>query len=113
MPRQRLCKVCGGWHELDDWPPECVTSSPDRRSDLAGPMLIRDEMDRPLQSMADGRMYTSKSAMRAGYKAHGFTEVGDDKRYTKPSSPKKPKADRKAIEASVGKAMSRAGFGAV
>ncbi len=112
MPRQRLCKVCGGWHELDAWPSECVKETPDRRSHLSGPMLIRDEMDRPLQSMADGKYYTSKSAMRAEYKARGFTEVGDDKAYTNPKPKKAPKVDRKAIRDSVDKAFSQAGLGA-
>lgn len=79
---------------------------------MAGPMLIRDEMSKPLQSMADGKYYTSKSAMRAGYKARGFTEVGDDKAYTSPKPKAAPKADSKAIRESVDKAFSRAGLGA-
>jgi hypothetical protein len=53
------------------------------RSDLACPMLIRD-FDEPVQSMADGKWYTSKRALsrsaRAAHNPHGqdFIEVGND-----------------------------------
>ncbi|UPK02389.1 hypothetical protein [Bradyrhizobium sp. 170] len=32
----------------------------------------------PVQSQLDGRMYDSKSALRATYRATGVTEVGND-----------------------------------
>ena len=54
---------------------------PDKRSDLAAPYIIQDEQ-RPLRSMADGELYTSKRKMRQGYKDRGFEEVGDDASYT-------------------------------
>lgn len=44
----------------------------------AGPYVISDGMD-PIRSMADGKMYDSKSAYRAGLKANGCVEVGNDR----------------------------------
>ena len=41
------------------------------------PMLIRDDQP-PLKSMADGRIYESKSAMRRGYRERGYEELGND-----------------------------------
>lgn len=48
-----------------------------KRSDLACPRLASDVMD-PVESQLDGRIYDSKSALRATYRAAGVTEVGND-----------------------------------
>lgn len=37
--RQRLCKVCGGWHRLGAWPHNCRSAAPARNLDLAAPQL--------------------------------------------------------------------------
>lgn len=71
------------------------------------PMVIADTMA-PVQSMLDGKLYDSKAALRATYRAAGVTEVGGEK----PKPFVKPKPDRKAIKESIGKAFSRVGFGA-
>lgn len=81
------------------------------RSDLPGPMVIRDTMD-PVQSMLDGKMYDSKANLRATYRAAGVTEVGNDPSIVNPKPFKKPRPDRQAIKAAVGKAFSQAGLGA-
>jgi len=61
---------------------------PDNRSDLASPGLIRDQTD-PFRSMADGKLYDSKSAYRETLKARGLTEVGTDDpaKHIKPPPP--------------------------
>lgn len=109
MARQRFCKVCRGWHSLDaPWPDECRAPDIAARSGLPSPMLISDTMD-PVRSMADGKMYESKSALRAAYREAGVVEVGNDA----PADPKpKPPPDRTAVKAAVGRAFSRAGLGA-
>lgn len=107
---ERWCKVCGGWHDLEAWPAECMPKAP-KRSDLAAPMLIRDEM-RPVQSQLDGKFYDSKSALRSTYKTAGVVEVGNDSSVMTPA-PKVPKVDRKSISQSVDKALQKAGFGSV
>lgn len=55
------------------------------RSSLPCPMIISDGID-PIESMADGRTYTSKTALRRSYRADGnpqgvdYIEVGNDQR---------------------------------
>jgi hypothetical protein len=120
MASYRFCKVCEGVHDVAQWPDNHREWVIDNRSDLAAPMLIRDSMD-PVKSMLDGKMYDSKRSLRRTYREGGVVEVGDDKSYTDPErlrtqAPAERKrlkqASRKKIEASVGKALSRAGLGA-
>lgn len=75
-------------------------------------MVISDTMEEGVQSMLDGKIYTSKSALRATYRAAGVTEVGKDPSIMNPKPFQKPKPDRKAIKAAVGRAFSRVGLGA-
>jgi hypothetical protein len=41
--------------------------------------IVNDELPEPLESMADGKMYTTKTALRASYKRRGLEEVGNMK----------------------------------
>lgn len=73
--------------------------------------LINTSDDQPaLQSMADGRMYTSKAKMRESYKAGGnpqgieYAEVGTDQSFKKPAPRKKTDPD--AIKSSVERAVA-------
>lgn len=75
-----------------------------KRSDLPFPMVVSDAMT-AVQSMADGKMYDSKSAIRASYRAHGVIEVGNDPARHRPRV--KPKIDRKEIKAVVERAAAR------
>lgn len=75
--------------------------APLARSSLPVPQVILDTM--PETEHVDGRFYTSKSAYRAVTKAHGLTEVGNEK--PKPFTRKAP--DEAGIRASVQKAMAR------
>lgn len=109
MPRERLCKVCRQWHDLDQpWPAECAAPTP-RRTHLAAPQINFDTMN-PVQSMTNGQFYDSKSALRSEYRRAGVIEVGNEKLNPKPKTD--PAARKKEIRATVGKALSRAGFGA-
>lgn len=64
-------------------PPERPERGPSRRADFPTPMMIRD-FDEPVQSMADGKFYTSKAALsrsaRADHNPHGvdFIELGNE-----------------------------------
>lgn len=73
------------------------------RSHLPAPMLALDTMD-AIQSQASGKMYDSKSAIRAEYKALGYVEVGNDPARLRPAA--KPKPDRKAIRQALEKARA-------
>ena len=101
---ERLCKVCRGWHDLEQpWPLACIKIEPDKR----GPYriyVISDAMQ-PVQGQHDGRIYDSKSQIRASYRAHGLVEVGNDPARLR--RPKPPKIDRQAIRASIERAKSR------
>ena len=67
MPRQRIVWLNGQRMEVDpDWSP------PPRRFYIIG------DQHRPFRSMADGRMYDSKSRYRAEAKARGYVELGND-----------------------------------
>ncbi len=89
--KQRYCRVCGGWHELDAWPHNCMPEQTAARSSLPAPHFVTDTIE--IRSMHDGKMYTSKSKLRGEYRAHGVEEIGNEK----PQPIVKPKADRKGI----------------
>lgn len=109
--RYKFCPDCGDMHEVAQWPDN------HRRPGeaLSAPSIISDNQPH-LKSMADGKWYDSKSAMRKTYKPSGnpqgerYTEVGGDPAILKPF--KKPKPDRQKIKAAVHGAFSKAGFGA-
>jgi hypothetical protein len=53
------------------------------QSALGFPMFISDELP-DTKSMASGKIYSSKSALRAEYKRLGMIEIGNDTPVTKP-----------------------------
>ncbi|MDF9301614.1 hypothetical protein P5P81_03320 [Tritonibacter mobilis] len=79
---------------------------------LCAPMLISD-CQNAVQSMTNGQVYDSKSELRKEYRRAGVIEVGNDVP-TKRATPSRDERDqrKKARQASVGKALSQAGFGA-
>ncbi|MBX4932120.1 hypothetical protein [Rhizobium bangladeshense] len=89
--RERYCRVCGGWHPLDAWPHNCMPVKNLAQSDLPAPHFVSDTIE--IQSMHDGRHYTSKAKLRSAYRAAGVVEIGNEA----PRPIEKPKADRKAI----------------
>lgn len=77
MARSRYCRVCRDWHDLNEaWPADCyghfgvVAAS--------GPQIITDTID-PFRSMADGKIYSSKSAYRRELRARGLVEIGNER----------------------------------
>ena len=85
------------------------------QGELACPMIISDTQP-ALRSMTDGRIYDSKSELRKEYRRAGVVEVGNEKQ--KPGrdwSEEKAKRQkqREQIKASLHRAHSRMGFGAV
>lgn len=100
----RLCRVCGGWHSLEEaWPEEChghFGSPNTKRSDLAAPNFIKDEMP-ALQSQLSGKMYDSKSALRKEYKAHGAVEIGNEQ--PKPQASKRPMITKNDVGEAINK----------
>jgi hypothetical protein len=72
------------------------------RSTMSAPYLIGDTTD-AFQSMADGKMYDSKSSYRAELKRQGLREIGNDidghLKDVVASNPQKPKAKADVIKA--------------
>lgn len=85
---------------------------PATRSGLPAPMIVVDTIE-PTKSMADGKYYTSKAAMRATYKPDGnpdgrrYIEVGNEKQ---DMNPKPYVPDQKAIGDAVDQALSEVGI---
>jgi hypothetical protein len=83
--------------------------SPPQRSTLSAPMLISDEM--PAIEQVDGRYYTSKAAFRAVGRAHGLTEVGNEKFHVKQRASVDLKVKQRRREAlQVAREKFRAGY---
>ena len=93
-----------------DWRPLPPVDKPIRqrvaRSGLPCPMVIRDSMD-DIQSMADGKWYDSKSALRKSYTPDGnpqgrdYQEIGG----TEIEPAGRASVDKKALRDAVDKAM--------
>lgn len=75
---QRFCKMCRGWHDLDQpWPDNCRPERNWNRADFASPRLIRDGLD-DVWNPVNGKVYDSKSAYYAAVKAAGCEIAGND-----------------------------------
>lgn len=77
---------------------------PPARSDLPAPRIATDIME-PVQSMLDGRLYDSKSALRATYRQAGVVEIGNDPARNRPFE--RPTTPRKEIKDVVDRARAR------
>lgn len=110
MTTYRICRYCGDLHDIASWPANHMDPQP-ARSVLPAPYTISDTMEAGVQSMADGKIYTSKSAIRRHYRQAGMIEVGNDPARNR--RPPKPKPDRRAIKTAVEKAAARVARGDV
>jgi hypothetical protein len=102
--RQRYCRMCGNWHELEAWPIECFKVASAASDTIPVPYFISDTMEPTLHPL-DQRHYTSKSTFERITREGGYETVGNDPARLRP--PPKPKADKQAIKNSVQKAMAR------
>lgn len=103
--RERFCRVCRGWHDIDAWPGNCMPEVVGAPSDVLPVPYFASDMMEPVQSQLDGRMYDSKSRLRATYRAAGVIEVGNDPARLR--KPPKVKPDRQAIKTALDKAQAR------
>lgn len=81
-----------------------IEEKPVARSHLSAPIVIGDNLE--VRSMVDGKMYTSKAALRRSYRERGYVEVGNEKQV--PGERRRP--DRKKVRHAVGAALSKAGI---
>jgi hypothetical protein len=86
---ERMCKVCGKWHDLEKpWPARCVRTV----KHGTAPNVISDDLGKHLRHMGTGRMLDSKSAFRKEDKAIGAVCVGNEatakpRKYIEPPRP--------------------------
>jgi hypothetical protein len=75
------------------------------RGDFPTPRIAGDNIE--VVSQVDGKVFTSKSALRRQYRENGYIEIGNEDvtRHIKP-----PAKDRAPIKEAVGKALSRVGI---
>jgi hypothetical protein len=79
MRALRLCRACGGFHDLGSaWPRACANQDENRRSRLAAPAVRPDGMA-TIRSMADGALYDSRSRYEASVRRSGCQIVGEDR----------------------------------
>lgn len=78
---QRMCKQCGDWHDLENWPSKCF-----RQSKSNAPYVISDTMI-PTKHMGTGQVLDSKAKFRAATRASGCIEIGNET--IKPRIPEK------------------------
>lgn len=80
----RICKHCGALHALHKWPHNCLDEPP-QRSEFPAPYIQNDNLPggiHGLRSMADGRMYDSKSRYLRGVKNAGCEVIGNERSHT-------------------------------
>lgn len=101
--RGKYCTKCQSIHEQEPNYERCPKEGMSKFSDMPSPMVIMDTMP-AVQSQVDGKMYTSKAALRATYKPSGnaegkeYVEVGNDPSRLKPFK-RKPPDTAKNVEA--------------
>jgi hypothetical protein len=77
MARSRFCRCCKEFHDLDQtWPSACADHF---GSVSSGGLQIISDTTAPFRSMADGKMYDSKSVYRRDLRARGLIEVGNER----------------------------------
>lgn len=77
---QRKCKVCDGWHDLDEpWPETCLWEQRARQAKRYGavPYVISDEM-RAMKHHGTGEIIDSKAKFRQATRAAGCVEIGNE-----------------------------------
>lgn len=78
---QRFCRVCTGWHDLnEDWPIACGGHFGQK----SGSMQIVKDIE-PYKSVLTGERIAGRRQHRDHLKAHGCIEVGNEK--MKPFAP--------------------------
>ena len=82
---------------------ECVPDRAAALSDFPAPRLISDNLDY-VQSMLDGKHYSSRSKLRSTYRAAGVEEVGNSPM----KKQERPPSDRAGIRNELRRTFSKA-----
>lgn len=76
MPTMILNRHTGEWMEKSEYYRWKYSDAYKVRGDVPAPRIASDNTE--IQSMADGKIYTSKADYRRSLKAQGLIEVGND-----------------------------------
>jgi len=91
---ERWCKVCKGWHDLEQpWPHNCLPERNfNRASGIPIPQFARTSLD-DVWNPVNGKRYTCARAFERDVKASGSEIIGNDSslRNAKPKTPETPK----------------------
>lgn len=84
MARSRYCRICKDFHDLEQaWPEACIGHFGNVGGE-AGFYVVSDNIE-AFRSMADGKMYDSKSQYRRDLKARGMVELGNEQPRGRPA----------------------------
>jgi hypothetical protein len=73
-----------------------------KRSGMPAPMIISDHLHE-IVGQHDGKVYTSASALRRSYRAHGLEEVGTEPMHGVDASERRPKVTKDDVGRAVAK----------
>lgn len=72
---QRYCRVCSGWHDVDEpWPQACL----EHYKAAKGSLQIVKDID-PYKSVITGEVIGGRRQHREHLKSHGCIEVGNER----------------------------------
>lgn len=81
---QRFCKICSGWHDLDEpWPRQCSV-----KVSISGLQIVKDiEPYMPVAADTDGKIHAvmGRRQHREFLRRNNYVEVGNE--YKAPSRP--------------------------
>lgn len=73
---ERFCKVCNGWHDLNEpWPQECMGHYK-RHKDGESAQVMRDI--EPYKSAVSGEVIGGRRQHRDHLRARGLVEIGNE-----------------------------------
>lgn len=105
MARSRLCRTCDDFHNLDEaWPGACSSHFGGKAE--SAPYVRTDGMD-PIRSMADGKVYDSKSGYYASVRRADCEIVGNDRAGYGPRPEYRPQGVAQSIKTAIEKLSAR------
>lgn len=76
--RSKRCKVCGGWHRLDQpWPHNCRAEAPPRNPNLATPLVAPAFQSFKTGELDGAEIITNRHQKREYMKRHDLVEYED------------------------------------
>lgn len=101
---QRFCKICHGWHDLDEpWPRNCMV-----KASISGIQIIKDiEPYMPVGADTDGQIHAvmGRRQHREFLRRNNYVEVGNE--FKGPSRPTLEHASKSDIKNAIDQVRRR------